>query len=66
MDRLELSLGLEVLGFRVVPPLSKTTKGEGYKFKGFFYFVSLCFSLRFVSFFLFAFVLHLSSFFALH
>jgi hypothetical protein len=31
MGRLELGLKLEVLGFKVVPPLGETTKGEGYK-----------------------------------
>jgi hypothetical protein len=31
MDRLESSLGLEVLRFRVAPPLGKTMKGEGYQ-----------------------------------
>jgi hypothetical protein len=31
MGRLELGLGLEVLGFRVAPPLGETTKEEKYK-----------------------------------
>jgi hypothetical protein len=31
MSKLELGLGLEVLGFRAAPPPSKTTKGEEYK-----------------------------------
>jgi len=30
MSKLELGLGLEVLGFRAAPPPSKTTKGEEY------------------------------------
>jgi hypothetical protein len=31
MGKLELGLGLEVLGFRVALPLGKTTKGEEFK-----------------------------------
>jgi hypothetical protein len=31
MGTLELGLGLEVLGFRVAPPLGETTRGEEYK-----------------------------------
>jgi hypothetical protein len=31
MGRLELGLGLEVLGFRVVPPSRENRKGEGFK-----------------------------------
>jgi hypothetical protein len=43
MDRLELSVGSEVLGFRMAPPLGETMKGEGYKIQRFFYLLACVF-----------------------
>ncbi len=50
---LELSLKLEVLRFRAVPPPRETTKGKDIKPKRFFYLVNLCFVLFHFAFFLF-------------
>ncbi len=57
MSKLELGLGLEVLGFRTAPPLGKTTKGEEYKTQEPFCLVNVGFFLFFyiVFFFLFFF-----------
>ncbi len=65
MSKLELGLGLEVLGFRAAPPLGKTTKGEEYKTQEPYCLVNVCFFCFFTlcSFSCSFFILHL--FFAL-
>jgi hypothetical protein len=45
MGRLELGLGLEVLGFRAAPPLGETTKGEEIKVKRLFVLINMCSSV---------------------
>jgi hypothetical protein len=52
MGRLELGLGLEVLGFRAAPPLGETTKGEEIKVERLLFLLTCVFFVflhRFVS-----------------
>ncbi len=48
MGRLELGLGLEVLGLKVVPRLKENTTREGYKTKKVFCLIKLRFFCFFV------------------
>jgi hypothetical protein len=43
MGRLELGLGLEVLGFKAAPPVGEITKGEKLKVRRVFVLINVCF-----------------------